>query len=69
MTPGTHHKKAMLGPKLKRKHHSYDESVDEPAKVIEDEPVDIEGGVPAEDNEPIERNEEDGNSETPVFEE
>jgi hypothetical protein len=69
MTLAIDHEKAKPGPKLKQKHHSYDESVDEPAKTIEDEPVEIEGEVPAEDNEPIERNGEDGNSEAPVFEE
>lgn len=63
------HEKTKLGPKLKQKHHSYDESVDESANVIESEPVDIEGEVPAEENEPIERNEEGEKSETPAFKE
>lgn len=41
-------------PKRRQKHYSYDESVDEPATLIEDEPVEIE---------------EDNNSDTPAFEE
>ena len=35
------------GPKRRERHHSYDESVDEPAKLIEDEPVEIEEESPA----------------------
>ena len=56
-------------PKRRQKHYSYDESVDEPANLIEDEPVEIEEEVPAEENEPLERIDENNNSDTPVFEE
>jgi hypothetical protein len=47
------------GPKWREQHHSYDESVNEPPQLIEDEPVEIEEGRPAEDNEPVERAEKD----------
>ena len=57
------------GPKLRDKHHSFDESVDEPASLIEDESVDIEQEIPLEENEPLERTEENEDSEAPVFEE
>ncbi len=33
-------------PKRRDKHYSYDENVNEPAKLIDDEPVDIEQGSP-----------------------
>ena len=45
------------GPKKRDRHHSYDESLDEPPKLIEDEPVEIEEAVPAEENPPIEKDE------------
>jgi hypothetical protein len=69
MNPASHYQMARLGPKLKQKHHSYDESVDEPAKLIEAEPVDVEAETPADENEPIEGDEEDGKSQMPAFEE
>lgn len=58
-------------PKGRQRHHSYDESLDEPAKLIEDEPVEIEEEVPAEENESIEtiEVEENNNSGAPIFEE
>jgi hypothetical protein len=56
-------------PKRRQKHYSYDENVDEPAKLIEDEPVEIEEEIPAEENEPLETIENDDNVETPAFEE
>jgi hypothetical protein len=55
-------------PKKRQKHHSYDESVDEPAKLIEDEAVDIEEAVPLEENEPVEGADEKNNV-GPTFEE
>ncbi len=55
-------------PKRQQKHYSYNESVDESAKLIEDEPVDTEKAVPAEENEPLERIEKD-TPDTPAFEE
>lgn len=56
-------------PKRRQKHYSYNEGVDEPAKLIEDEPVEIEQEVPAEENEPLERVDENSKSDAPVFEE
>jgi hypothetical protein len=40
-------------PKRRQKHHSYDESVDEPAKLLEEEAVDVEEAAPLEDNESV----------------
>ena len=48
-------KSSSVVPKLPQKRHSYNESVDEPAKLIEDEPVEVEQEIPAEENEPLER--------------
>jgi hypothetical protein len=62
-------KKARTIPLKRQKHHSYDESVDEPAKLIEGEPVEVEAEVPAEENEPVERNEQDEQPGPPAFEE
>jgi hypothetical protein len=56
-------------PKRRQKHHSSDESVDEPAKLIEKEPAEIEEETPAEENEPQERANENNNPEPPAFEE
>jgi len=56
-------------PKRRQKHYSYNESVDESAKLIEDELVDIEKAVPAEENEPLERIDKDTTPDTPAFEE
>jgi len=58
-----------LIPKRRQKHYSYDESVNKPAKLIEDEPVETEEEVPAEENEPLERIEKSDESEAPAFEE
>jgi hypothetical protein len=55
-------------PKRRQKHYSYDESVDEPAKLIDDEPVEIEEERPAEENRPVEGAEEDNSSNLPAFE-
>jgi hypothetical protein len=60
-------KTAQIGPK-KRRHHSYDESTDEPARLIEKEPVEVEAEVPAEENEPVERTDQDDTSAPPAFE-
>ncbi|MEX0751799.1 MAG: hypothetical protein WD073_02605 [Xanthobacteraceae bacterium] len=58
-----------LGPKRRKRHYSYDESVDEPAKLIEEEPVEVEKEVPGEENEPVEGIEENNKPDLPVFEE
>jgi len=43
------------GPKRRAKHLSYDESVDEAPALIESEPVDVEGAVPAGENDAVEQ--------------
>jgi len=55
-------------PKRRQKHYSYNESVDESAQLIEDEPMDIEKAVPGEENEPVEKIEKDSTPDTPAFE-
>jgi hypothetical protein len=55
------------GPK-RRKHHSYDESVDESAGLIDKETTDVEHAVPADGNEPMETVEKPP-PEPPAFEE
>lgn len=60
---------SMAGPKRRERHHSHDESVDKPAKLIEDEPVEIEEEIPAEENQPVERVEGNDRSDPPAFEE
>lgn len=57
------------GPKTPDKHTSYDENVDESAKLIDSEPVEIEAEVPAEENEPVEDTGPDEKPSPPVFEE
>jgi hypothetical protein len=57
------------GPKRRDKHYSYDESVDEPGKLIEQEAVEIEQEIPAEEKRPIERIKEDSGPGSPAFEE
>ena len=57
-----------IGPK-RQKHDSSNENVDKPAKLIADEPVEIESEAPAQENESVERSEDNGKSESPAFEE
>jgi hypothetical protein len=57
-----------IGPKHREK-HPYNENVDEPAKLIDDETVEIERELPLENNEPVERIEDDDTSKPPAFEE
>ena len=57
------------GPKRRDKHYSYDESVDKPGRLIEEEPTDIEEENPVEDNEPVEQVEENKEADSPAFEE
>jgi hypothetical protein len=58
------------GPKSRAKHLSYDESVDEAAKAIDAEPVEVEAEVPAEENEPVEGTPAEPEPESPAaFEE
>jgi hypothetical protein len=56
-------------PKRRQQHHSYDESVDESAKLIDDESVEVEREAPAEENEPEERVEDESSPDAPTFEE
>jgi hypothetical protein len=51
-----------------RRRRSYDESLDEPAKLISDESVDVEKEAPADENEPMERPEPDNTPTPPAFE-
>jgi len=69
MHPAECCKKAQVVPKRRQRHYSYDESVDEPARLIADEPVEIEAEIPAEENQPEERSEQEDKSAPPVFEE
>ena len=55
MQSGRVYGKAETPPKKRPRHYSYDESVDEPAKLLEQEAVEIEEEIPSEDTEPIER--------------
>jgi hypothetical protein len=56
-------------PKKRQRHYSYDESVDEPAKLIENEPVEVDAEVAAEENEPVERIEREDKPVSAAFEE
>ena len=47
---------------------SYDESLDEPGKLISDEPVEVERETPAQENEPVERPAPDIAPGPPAFE-
>ncbi len=57
------------GPKQRRQHYSFDENVDEPAKLIDDEATEIEHEVPADENESIEGHQDQEKHEPPAFEE
>jgi hypothetical protein len=59
----------MIVPKRRKRHYSYDESVDEPAKLIKDEPMEVEEEIPAEENQPVERIEENNGSDSSAVEE
>jgi hypothetical protein len=56
-------------PKTRQRHHSYDEGTDEPPGLIEHEPVDVEEETPAEENEPVQGNEEEDDAAPSAFEE
>jgi hypothetical protein len=68
MQPAAQGSHARAVPKRRQRHHSYDESVDEAAKLIADEPVEVEAEVPADENEPVERVERDDAAVSPLFE-
>lgn len=69
MKTATGGKRRVAIPKRRQRHYSYDESVNESAKLIEDEPVEIEEEIPAEERRPVEGIEDDKKSEPPAFEE
>jgi len=69
MEPASTRKKTRPIPKKFAKHYSYDENVNEPSQLIEDEAVDIEASVPAEENEPVETIDQDEERISSVFEE
>lgn len=56
-------------PKKRAKHYSYDENVNESPELIEDEAVDVEASIPAEENEPVETINQDNERISAVFEE
>ncbi len=60
---------ALAVPKRRQRHHSYDETVDEPPQLITDEATEVEAEHPAEENEPVERIERDDRPVSPAFEE
>ena len=60
--------RSAAGPKLMQ-HYSYDDNVDTPAKLIEDEATEFEHEVPADENESIEGQIEEEKHEPPAFEE
>ena len=64
-----HNSAIKIRPTRRERHYSYNESVNEPAKLILDEPVEIEKEVPAEENEPVERIKENNQSNSPAFDE
>lgn len=56
-------------PKRRQRHYPYDESLDEGAGLIANEPAEIEEETPAEESVSVERFEVNIPPETPVFEE
>jgi len=57
------------GPKQRRLHYSFDENVDEPAKLIDNEATEIEHEVPADENESIQGQQDQEKHEPSAFEE
>lgn len=55
-------------PPRKGGRRSYDEGVDEPGKLIGDEPVEVEKETPQEENEPVERPPPENTPRPPAFE-
>lgn len=56
-------------PKPRKKHVSHNENIDEPAKLIDEDSVEIERESPSEDNDPVEGIDDGKSSTPPVFEE
>lgn len=62
-------KEMRTGPKSKdRRHSSYDESADEPPKLIEKEATDIEKESPEDETEPLQQVEDQEGVRPPAFE-
>jgi len=57
------------GPKQPGKHVSHNENVDEPAKLIDEESVEIERETPSEGNDPVEGIDDRKSPPPPAFEE
>ena len=57
------------GPKRPAKHVSHNENVDEPAKLIDEESVEIEREAPSEGNDPVEGTDDRKSPPPPAFEE
>ena len=60
---------ARVGPRQGNRKLPYDESLDESAKLIAEEPVEIEAEVPAEENQSVERIDEGDRFVPPMFDE
>jgi len=69
MHPAARGSESGIIPKRRQRHHSYDESVDLSPRVLAGEPVAVETETPAEENQPIERDDQDDASVPPAFEE
>lgn len=54
------------GPKQRQRYYSYDENVDQPPKLVEDEATDIEHEVPADENDSVEGQQDQGTPEPPI---
>jgi hypothetical protein len=65
MVPATGGLNTTIGPRKKR----YDESVDEPPKLVENELVEVERETPAEGNQSLEQIEDSKKFNSPAFEE
>ena len=59
----------MSGPNPRKRHHSFDESVNEPAKLLEDEAVEVEEERPAEESESVQQAGKPDLSDSSAFEE
>lgn len=60
---------AMSGPNPRKRHHSFDENVNEPAKLLEGEAVEVEEEYPTDENEPVQQIEKPDPSDSSAFEE
>ena len=56
-------------PRQRPNRRSYSEQTDEAPKLLEDEPVEVERELPAEDNSPVKRTEPHRRPPSPTFEE